>query len=294
MNKNMCQQFKSVRTYFPDELKNGNYDFLSNGQHFNKYCTNNRCDSNLEQINSACLYLFNAFFVNSFSFKNNANNNIDVVDYIIIWLSYILSLKENGINKLDDFYTNHIKTNTHYKTKIDDVSGYKCFMEIIDTKKDLLNMDIDNNNNIISNFYKAFKSLCEMYSEFGESTSNCENSDYNNLKNKCKDSNFSTFPEISTPQIAIKGPEQISENKSETNSEQKFEQKSDVTSSSSIVSKLIPVLSIFGAIPIFLGISYKVNNKELKNYFHYIYPNYSLFGFRKRPQKQHLREMLKK
>ncbi|ETB58010.1 hypothetical protein YYC_04288 [Plasmodium yoelii 17X] len=56
-----------------------------------------------------------------------------------------------------------------------------------------------------------------------------------------------------------------------------FEQNADnsdvASSSSSIVSKLIPVLLIFGAIPIFLGISYKVNNKELKNYFHYIYVN---------------------
>ncbi|ETB58026.1 hypothetical protein YYC_04119 [Plasmodium yoelii 17X] len=52
------------------------------------------------------------------------NNNIDVVDYIVIWLNYMLRLKENGINKLDDFYTNHIETNTHYIKKIDDVSGY--------------------------------------------------------------------------------------------------------------------------------------------------------------------------
>ncbi|EAA19624.1 putative yir1 protein, partial [Plasmodium yoelii yoelii] len=52
---------------------------------------------------------------------------------------------------------------------------------------------------------------------------------------------------------------------------------SEVTSSSSIVSKLIPVVSIFAAISIFLGISYK----------------YSLFGFRKRVQK-HLRKILKK
>ncbi|CAD2112630.1 hypothetical protein YYG_00006 [Plasmodium vinckei petteri] len=45
----------------------------------------------------------------------------------------------------------------------------------------------------------------------------------------------------------------------------------DTSSSSSIPSKLIPPLLIF-AIPIFLGIAYKINNKELinmifKNYF---------------------------
>ncbi|EAA19500.1 putative yir4 protein [Plasmodium yoelii yoelii] len=291
---NICQHFNSVRTYFSDELTDdGNYNFLSDGQQFKKYCRNNSCDNNLEKINSACLQLFDAFFGNHNSFKDNAKNNIDVVYYIIIWLSHMLSLKQdNGINKLNDFYIDHIETNTHYKNKIYGVSAYNYYKDIIDRKKDLLNM----NNNIISNFYKAFKSLCEMYSVFDGRTSNCkkisskdankfvekykelngdsnntDNSpyrkilstlldDYNNLKNKCndaQDSNFSTFPEISTPQIATKGPEQRSE------------QNSNVTSSnSSIVSKLIPVLSIFGAISIFLGISYKVNNKELKNYFH--------------------------
>ncbi|EAA19083.1 cir1 protein-related [Plasmodium yoelii yoelii] len=162
-------------------------------------------------------------------------------------------------------------------------------------------------NNIISNFYKAFKSLHEMYFTFGESTSNCKkcsknvnqfvekykelngdsnntdnspyrkilstlSTDYNKLKDKCKDakdSNFPPIPEIKTTQSSVVS--------SEDNSAQKSEhtvQNSDViASNSSIVTKLIPVLSIFGAISIFLGVSYKVNNKEFINYFHYIYPN---------------------
>ncbi|EAA18445.1 putative yir2 protein [Plasmodium yoelii yoelii] len=144
-------------------------------------------------------------------------------------------------------------------------------MEVIDKKKDLLNMDID--NNIISNFYKAFKPLCEMYSAFGGITSNCKkcsknvnqfvetykkhnedsnntdnspyrkilstlSDDYNKLKNECKnvqDVVFPSLPEIKTTQHPVES--------SEDNSAQNYEQtvqKSDVTSSSSsIVSKLI-------------------------------------------------------
>ncbi|EAA22040.1 putative yir3 protein, partial [Plasmodium yoelii yoelii] len=58
-----------------------------------------------------------------------------------------------------------------------------------------------------------------------------------------------------------------------------FEDNSEVTSSDpSVVSRLIPVLLIYVVTLILLGISYK----------------YSLFGFRKRSPKQHLREKLKK
>ncbi|CDS44162.1 PIR protein [Plasmodium yoelii] len=330
MNRQVCKWFKSLWFHFPDELKNDeNYNFVYGDQTFKRYCTNNSCDNNLEKINAACLYLFNAFFVDYNSFKDNAKNNIDVVYYIIIWLSYMLSLKENGINKLNDFYTKHIETNMHYKNKIYGVSAYNCYKEIIDQKRDLL----DINNNIISNFYKAFKSLYEMYYAFDGSTSNCtkclnkanqfveeykelnENSnntdnspyrkilstlssDYNNLKNECKnaqDINFPNLPEIKTTQPSVECSDDNSAQKSEQtvkSSEEKSEQtvksseetseqivqSSDFTSSSSsIVSKVIPVLSIFAAIPIFLGISYK----------------YSLFGFRKRSQK-HLRKKLKK
>ncbi|CDU20340.1 YIR protein [Plasmodium yoelii] len=326
MNRKVCQHFKSVWIYFPDELKNGNYDFLSNGQHFKKYCTNNICNNNLEKINSACLQLFNAFFGDYNAFTDNAKKKIDIVYYIIIWLSYMLSLKkDNGINKLNDFYTEHIEKNTHYIKKIESIHEYKCHKDIIDKKKELLDMDI--NDNIISELYVAFKSLYELYSTFSENTSNCAkcsnkanqfvekygklykdynnidsspyrnilstlSTDYNNLKNECKgvqDSNFPTLPEINTLQNTTKGPEKASAtnsiHKSAQTSEQTVQtfdknvQNSDVTSSSSsIVSKLIPVVSIFVAISFFLGISYK----------------YSLFGFRKRTPKQHLREKLKK
>ncbi|SCL81644.1 Plasmodium variant antigen protein Cir/Yir/Bir, putative, partial [Plasmodium berghei] len=105
--------------------------------------------------------------------------------------------------------------------------------------------------------------------------------DYDNIKNECKDaqcSNFPILPAIKTTQNATNGPKQASETISITNSIKTSSQTSEVTSSSSSIgNKLFTVLSIFGAIAFFLGISYK----------------YSLFGRRKRAQKQYLREKIK-
>ncbi|CDU20354.1 PIR protein [Plasmodium yoelii] len=311
MNKQGCKWFNSLWFHFPDELKdNENYKFSYGDQNFKQYCTNNSCDSNLEKINAACLYLFNAFFGNHNSFKTNAKNNFDVVDYIIIWLSYMLSLKqENGINKLNDFYTNHIATNAHYNNTIHGIRDYKCYKQIIDKKKDFL--DIDINNNIISKFYEAFKLLYEMYYAFDGSTSNCKkcsknvnqfvetyenlyknynntdsipykkilftlSTDYNKLKNECN--GIQSFPSIETTNNLVKISEQPSAQISATDSKQTVKSSEVTSSSSSIVSKLISIPFIFVATLIFLGISYK----------------YSLFGFRKRPQKQQIREKLKK
>ncbi|CAD2103381.1 CIR protein PIR protein, fragment [Plasmodium vinckei] len=53
---------------------------------------------------------------------------------------------------------------------------------------------------------------------------------------------------------------------------------SEVTSpNSSITNTLIPVLSIFFVMPFFLGLAYKVNNKELKNIMFKIYFRDSLY-----------------
>ncbi|SBW38329.1 Plasmodium variant antigen protein Cir/Yir/Bir, putative, partial [Plasmodium berghei] len=105
--------------------------------------------------------------------------------------------------------------------------------------------------------------------------------DYDNIKNECKDAqcrNFPILPKIKTTKNATKDPEQASETISVTNSVQTSAQTSEVTSSSSSIgNQLFTVLSIFGAIAFFLGISYK----------------YSLFGRRKRAQKQYLREKIK-
>ncbi|CXH19354.1 Plasmodium variant antigen protein Cir/Yir/Bir, putative, partial [Plasmodium berghei] len=146
----------------------------------------------------------------------------------------------------------------------------------------------------MSKFYDAFKLICNMYGNI--ETNKHENlpgnavsfvkkytelnnhyitedtaysqimsalsTDYNNLRNKCSN----------IPSLLEKKIEQTTVIRSENNFEQTSAQTSEVTSSSSLIgNKLFTVLSVFGAIAFFLGISYKVNNKELKIYFHYIY-----------------------
>ncbi|ETB58565.1 hypothetical protein YYC_03847 [Plasmodium yoelii 17X] len=233
-----------------------------------------------------------------------------MAEYIIIWLSYMLNLNnDQKINNLNDFYTNYIKKNTYYTNCDNDgkncsdtlqkKTGYTNYKEIIDKKKELMSINLGD----MSKFYDAFKSLCNMYTELDandpKSTKNLENAkefikkyeklnndsgisghssyrqilstlsnDYDNFKNYCDDNkvdcnDIPLLPEIKTTNNPVQ------------DSGQKIEATS---SSSSITSKLIPVLSIIVAIPIFLGIFYK----------------YSLFGFRKRTPKQHLREKLKK
>ncbi|SBW38178.1 BIR protein [Plasmodium berghei] len=285
MNKKVCERFKNVWTNFTYESSNKNYQ-IKNDNDFKQYCSNQNCVNELEKISAGCLYLFNEFFKDSSVFNSVAKSNIDIVEYIIIWLSYMLNLKPPGSkSNLKHFYDTNIN-NDKYTKSIDNVEGCSNYKELID-KTNLMNMDIKD----ISKFYEVFKLLCEMYTEFDENTSDCAkyiaksndlfakyeklkidsnitnnnlgckllstlSNDYNNFKMKCKDS--SSFPTIEKKQTSA----QFSE---------------DTSSSSSIVSKSVLFLSVLVAIAIFLGISYK----------------YSLFGRRKRAQKQYLREKIK-
>ncbi|EAA15487.1 uncharacterized protein PY17X_1471201 [Plasmodium yoelii] len=296
MNKEVCKKFTSIWDFFPDTLDKGEYKFNDNN-FLDSYCDGNKCDSAFERIDGGCLYLFKQIFGTSEFFKSVANSNINIVDYILIWLSYMLNLKEQPGNdsNLKFFYSTTIN-NDRYKNSINGVTEYKNYKDLIDKKTYFLNM----NRNIISKFYEAFKLLCEMYAEFDDNTpycSNCsknakqfvnkykemnENSDitnnssynellstlskdYDNFMNKYNNSKYfkssplPTIEEIKTPAQKI------------------LQSSEDTSSSSSVTNKLFTVLLIFGAIAFLLGISYK----------------YSLFGFRKRFQKQQIREKIK-
>ncbi|ETB59028.1 hypothetical protein YYC_03320 [Plasmodium yoelii 17X] len=287
MDAEICKNFLLVRENFHDQL-DSDEKYTFKDEHFKDYCASG-CNNDFEKINAGCLYFFDAFFKDSSLFKQVAKNNINIVDYIIIWLSYMLSLMKSELNQsLGFFYKTYMKGGNKYTNTIADISEYNSYIELISKNHNLENVNM--NKNIISKFYGAFKLLCEIYIEFDENTSNCTkcsgkadqfvekykelngdssittnssyskvlctlSSDYDNLKNKCK--SFTSLPEITTKCSA---------------------QMSVVTaSSSSITNKLLLVLSIFGAIGIFLGISYK----------------YSLFGFRKRFKKQQIREKIK-
>ncbi|EAA16271.1 putative yir4 protein [Plasmodium yoelii yoelii] len=289
MDKKVCGTLISIsNSIYKNPNEKGDYQIIINGNILNNYCSSNKCSDNLAKINAGCLYLLDAFFKDSSVFKSDAKSNIDIVEYIIIWLSYILNLKKSEGNKtnLQYFYDTYINNNM-YKNTITDIKEYNSYKDLIDKKKDLINMDMS----IISELYNAFYKLCMMHLEMDDKSPDCNkhlgkakefvekykkikknpsvtegspyykllstlSKDYDNLKNKCD-----SFPALSSIEKAekfIHSSGHISE---------------DASSNSSIVNKLFIVLSIFGAIAFFLGISYKVNNKEFKNYFHYIYAN---------------------
>ncbi|VTZ73996.1 PIR protein [Plasmodium yoelii] len=293
MNKEVCEKFDNLWYKFPDELDSDkNYQFET--QNFlDNYCFNYECSSDYGKINAGFFYLFNGLFGVSGVFNSWETSNINIVEYIMIWLCYMLNLKSTE----DDNITN---LNNFYKANIEKHKNYNSFIELINKKKELMNISSDQ----VYKLYKLFKILCEMYTKIGEDNKKCNNylndankffdeyqkllndkdtdngnnsynqllctlsTDYDNLKSKCSDS--SSFPEIKTPKNCVKRSEQSSQLISAQNSE-------SIAQSPSIGNKLFIVLSIFGAIAFFLGISYK----------------YSLFGFRKQFQKQKLRGKLK-
>ncbi|CDS45015.1 PIR protein [Plasmodium yoelii] len=320
MNKEVCKRFKNVWNAFPDTLDNSkNYQFndfvlLNNNCNHNKFsnnsCNNNDFQSDLDRISAGCLYLLDEFIKDCGLLPPPARNNTNIVDYILIWLRYMLNLNKTiKNNNINDFYNAYINNCDKYKVQISELNDYDYgnYKELIDTKKYLFNMD----DHIISNFYKAFKLLCELdddedgdgdddenkdckkYSEdnneFFKKYKELENDsditgnnsykqlllnlskDYDNLKKECTDAQerkLKADTDTNKQQYPIEGTEHIGET---------GEISEDTSSSSSIASKLIPVLLIFTAIPIFLGIVYK----------------YSLFGFRKRFKKQQIREKIK-
>ncbi|CDS45020.1 PIR protein [Plasmodium yoelii] len=303
MNYTLCMRFDNLRKFLPDELNISTKNDINSLGNIKKYCSNGEseetgCKTDIDKINGACLWLFDQLLL-----KNK--NNINMAEYIIIWLIYMLNLKnDKKIKNFNDFYTNYIEKNRYYikcdnsgndcsdKLKIN--TGYTNYKGIIDKKNELLNINFEH----VPKLYDAFKSLCIMYTEISASDrkdkkylENAKNfvnkynelnnpnntkdsayyqvlstlsNDYNNFKNYCIiiNDNCSDIPLLS-----------------DIKTTQNSETSSKVTpSSSSVTNKLIPVLSIIVAIPIFFGIFYK----------------YSLFGFRKRTPKQHLREKLKK
>ncbi|CAD2098314.1 CIR protein PIR protein, fragment [Plasmodium vinckei] len=232
------------------------------------YLNQHFCSSYLDMARSGVINLL----------ENLEKYNLEydkLAEYAILFLSY--KLKQHSQHKstnLNTVYTKHIEKNEHYN-KIK-VNGLTC-KEIIDKKKDLMNMNIKE----ISNFNEAFSILCKLYNGINKNNLDCTkypnclqnfankfeelnedsningnasyskllstlSDDYNHLKNNYGNNNSCNFP----PLPKVKTPP----------------------------SKLIPALSTFSVIPVFLGIAYK----------------YSLFGVDKLFQRQYIRKKLKK
>ncbi|ETB60539.1 hypothetical protein YYC_02372 [Plasmodium yoelii 17X] len=284
MDDSLCSKFDLLRKYLPDELNENAKIEIENIKNLKNYCPNKNCDTDIEKITAGFLWLLEQYFT-KYPKKGQIVNDIKPFFlYIILWLSYKLNQNsEHKTTQINEFYNKYVLGSDKYKKFISDAYTYTDLEDFLNKKNDLLKINIKD----LSKFYDASKLICSMYGNDAMGTnseilsdnatsfvnkyaelkygSNIEDTlhsqilsdlstDYDNIKDKCK--NTQSLPEI-TANI--------------------YAQASRVTSNSSIGNKLFTVLSIFGAIGFFLGISYK----------------YSLFGFRKRFQKQKLREKLK-
>ncbi|SCL81970.1 Plasmodium variant antigen protein Cir/Yir/Bir, putative, partial [Plasmodium berghei] len=112
------------------------------------------------------------------------------------------------------------------------VTEYSSYKEIIDKKKDLLNMDID--SNIISKLYDVLKLLCETYSAYDKNKNDCTIFSEKDQKfvDKCNEhNNISSILETSTSQ----------------NSEQSVQNSAQSSESSSkVTSPISSIYSLFG------------------------------------------------
>ncbi|ETB58530.1 hypothetical protein YYC_03882 [Plasmodium yoelii 17X] len=292
MNAELCSKFDYLRKHLPDELgKNGTLAFDDN-KDLTQYCPEkdsgvNECNNNLDKITAGFLWLLEQYFT-KYPKKGRDGNNINPIFFIhiTIWLSYKLNQKlGHNFTKISDFYTNSVDNSGKYSKFTKDAYKFSGLGEFIEKQTDLMNINIKD----LSKFYDASKLICSMYGNFskninkdellnnanefvvkyqeldGDSNNTTDSSfkqilsalsaDYDHLKTECK--NDQPLPEITANISALTSGE--------------------TSSSLSIENRLFTVLSIFGAIAFFLGISYK----------------YSLFGFRKRAQKQYLREKIK-
>ncbi|CAD2097240.1 CIR protein PIR protein [Plasmodium vinckei petteri] len=186
-------------------------------------------------------------------------------EYAILFLSYKLYQNpEYSHRKLNDIYTKNIETNKYYNNKIKD-NGLTC-KEIINRKKNLMNMNIKE----ISKFNVLFSLLFSFYSGINKNNLDC---------NKCsKDANeFVQNFEKLNEDSNINGNTSYSRLLSTLSNDydhfksyyaEKCRGCKDIPTLPKVKtppSKLIPVLSTFSVIPVFLGIAYKtIFKKKIK------------------------------
>ncbi|VEV58750.1 PIR protein CIR protein [Plasmodium vinckei vinckei] len=272
----------------------------------NDYCNSwwnqgkDNCHNHLEMTNCSVIYLLKTI-------KEKYKLEDDKLgEYVILWLSYKLNRKpQHKFAKLNDFYNSYIEKKECYNDTIKD-SDNMTYKDIINKKKYLMDMNIKE----ISKFNGPFNILFYLYHLFHDEPLKCEtnlklakefvqkfqdlNKDSNNIKdisynkllstlsndyinlinkygNKC--TNFNSLPELNTHKSPVDDPVDISGK----DSGQSTTLSPEVTSSSSsILNTVIPVLSTFSLISLFLGVAYK----------------YSLFGINKLFQRQYIRKKL--
>ncbi|SCL88694.1 Plasmodium variant antigen protein Cir/Yir/Bir, putative, partial [Plasmodium chabaudi adami] len=212
-----------------------------------KQLEKDKCSGYYEMTSSGVIHL-----INNLKGKNVLDYD-KLAEYAILWLSYKLKIKENNlVKKLSDFYKSYIDTNEYYNKNINgDNLTYK---EIIDKKKDLMDMDI----NEIFKLEAPFNILYYLYHEISDKHSDCDtNSNYansfvnqfNDLNNHPNNKENSSYNKL----LSILSDDYNNLQKKCTN----FPSLPVYPRSFSIKVTLIPITFIFVAIPIFLEFAYK-------------------------------------
>ncbi|EAA18204.1 putative yir4 protein [Plasmodium yoelii yoelii] len=282
--------FTFVDIYITKNLEynsnNGKYNFKDDTD-FKNYCDNGNCEEEIDKISAACLYFFDKLIKDNSASKSNIN----IVEYIMIWLSYMLSQTQSRENNsLNKFYTKHIKNGERYKKGIEGVTAYTNYKDLIDRNYYFLTMD----KSIISKLYDALTSLCSMYfndaghipkcSECMEAANNFVTKyeeaikDPNITKNGLYNKVLSILSTLSTDYDNLKNNIDDSSSLPSIKTKIYLQKYGFLPLSLLITNYFYILLLIFGTIIFFIGIYYK----------------YSLSGFRKRFKKQYLRKKLKK
>ncbi|ETB58004.1 hypothetical protein YYC_04282, partial [Plasmodium yoelii 17X] len=151
-----CESINLIEKSFDDGPNNRREN--NPGNLLNFLISDDNCSNDDPKIISdfiALLILFNSIG------RDDDLDSDKLVEYAILWLSYNLNQKkENRTTRLNDFHTEHIKRNDCYNDNIatNNDNGDKIYVEVIDEKIESMNIDIKD----ISNFYDAFKSLCNI------------------------------------------------------------------------------------------------------------------------------------
>ncbi|CDS45046.1 YIR protein [Plasmodium yoelii] len=173
MNKEVCKRFNNVWEWISDGLVVGINTNIN--KNLEKYCDNGSCDDPFGKVNAGCLYLFDEFFAGFTQFNSVAKRKINIVDYILIWLGYMLNrIKNNENDIIYSFYNTYINNDdkdNKYNKIITGVTGYETYNELVDKKEDLMSIDIK----VMSRFYDAFILLCDICTGVNENNSNCDN-----------------------------------------------------------------------------------------------------------------------
>ncbi|SCL93503.1 CIR protein, partial [Plasmodium chabaudi adami] len=250
--EDVYKEFATIDGYFDEDEDDGTQTKVNN-EAIHDYCyyedrqKKDKCNDYYEMTSSGVIYLLE-------NLKKKCNLDDDkLAEYAILWLSYKLKIKENPIiKKLSVFYDSYIKTNEYYNKNINgDNLTYK---EIIDKKKDLMDMDI----NEIFKLEAPFNILYYLYHEISDKHSDCDtNSNYansfvnqfNDLNNDPNNKENSSYNKL----LSILSDDYNNLQKKCTN----FPSLPVYPRSFSIKVTLIPITFIFVAIPIFLEFAYK-------------------------------------